>query len=228
MRAAIVVFPGSNCDRDALDACQRQAIQAKKVWHKDTALPDGTDLVVLPGGFSYGDYLRTGAIGAKSPIMREVIDFAKRGGYVLGICNGFQILAETGLLPGALTRNHRQKFICRNVALRVETTSPIFLRRYQAGEVITLPVAHADGRYMADEATLQQLEDEGRVAFRYMFKAGEEGDYQRDDDMNGSAHAIAGVLNVGKNVLGMMPHPERACDAVTGGIDGAPLFQAFA
>lgn len=225
MKAGIVVFPGSNCDRDALTACARLGVDATYVWHNDTALPAGMDLVILPGGFSYGDYLRCGAISAHSAIVREVKNFAERGGYVLGICNGFQVLTESGLLPGALTRNKAQRFICRDVPLRIETNAPLFLRDYAVGEVIHLPVAHAEGCYMADADTLNALEDNGQVALRY---ASDEGDTDAEHNLNGSLHNIAGVLSAKKNVLGLMPHPERACDPVTGGLDGARMLMAFA
>lgn len=225
MRAGVIVFPGSNCDRDAVTACAGVGMDVQALWHDDAALPHGLDLVIVPGGFSYGDYLRCGAIGAHSAIMREVKAFASRGGYVLGICNGFQILTEAGLLPGALMRNASQRFICRDVALRVETNTPIFLRGYAAGEVISLPVAHAEGCYMADDDTLKSLEDRGQIALRYCDASGQVG---AETNLNGSRHNIAGVLNAGKNVLGLMPHPERACDSVTGGTDGVRMLQAFA
>ena len=225
MKAGIVVFPGSNCDRDAQSACARLGVDAQFIWHGESQLPQGLDLVVLPGGFSYGVYLRCGAISAHSAIMGEVKAFAARGGYVLGICNGFQVLTESGLLPGALTRNKQQRFICREVPLKIETNSPIFLRDYAVGEVIHLPVAHAEGCYMADEDTLARLEDNGQIALRY---ANDEGEVDAATNLNGSLHNIAGVLNDRKNVLGLMPHPERACDPITGGLDGARMLMAFA
>lgn len=224
MRVCVVVFPGSNCDRDALSACKALGIDVHYAWHSDTSLPDRTDAVIVPGGFSYGDYLRCGAIGAHSNIMRAVKIFAHRGGYVLGICNGFQILTEAGLLPGALMRNNSQRFICRDVPLRVETNAPIFLRNYQQGELISLPVAHAEGCYIAEDDTLAALEDGGQVALRY---CDSEGNIGAETNLNGSRNNIAGVFNAQKNVLGLMPHPERACDEVTGGIDGARMLQAF-
>ena len=216
MTAAVIVFPGSNCDRDVAGALEAVTGAAPAmVWHRETELPAGTDLVVLPGGFSYGDYLRTGAIAARSPIMRAVADAAEQGRPVLGVCNGFQLLAEAGLLPGALVRNAGLAFVCRDVALRVEETASAFTRRYEPGETITVPVAHHDGNYVADADTLDRLEGEGRVAFRYAA------------DVNGSARGIAGVLNGRGNVLGMMPHPERRIEAAHGGTDGRRLFEGL-
>ena len=216
MKSAVIVFPGSNCDRDAARALERLSGKpTTMVWHKDTALPDGVDLVVLPGGFSYGDYLRSGAMAAKSPIMRAVTAHAERGGLVLGVCNGFQVLTEAGLLPGALMRNAGLNFVCRDVALDVATSQSIFTSRYQAGETVTMPVAHHDGNYNADPETLDRLEGEGRVAFRY---AG---------DVNGSARNIAGILNAAGNVLGMMPHPERMIEPAHGRTDGRRLFEGL-
>lgn len=215
MRAAVVTFPGSNCDRDLAVAMERVfGRPVLRLWHGDTELPD-LDLVGLPGGFTYGDYLRPGAIAARSPIVREIVRFARRGGHVLGICNGFQILTEAGLLPGALIRNRGLTFVCRPVRLRVATTDSAFTRNYGAGTEIVLPVAHHDGNYVADADTLARLEDEDRVAFRYV------------DNPNGSARDIAGILNEGRNVLGMMPHPERVCDPLLGGTDGVPLFRSL-
>jgi phosphoribosylformylglycinamidine synthase len=185
------------------------------VWHKETALPPGTDLVGVPGGFSYGDYLRSGAMAARSPIMRAVKEAAARGVSVLGICNGFQVLTEAGLLPGALMRNARLSFVCRNVPLRVENSQSLFTAQYEAGEAIVLPVAHHDGNYQADDSTLDRLEGEGRVAFRYL------------DDCNGSARDIAGILNDAGNVLGLMPHPERMVEPAHGGTDGRRLFEGL-
>lgn len=216
MQSAVIVFPGSNCDRDLKVAIEAVTGRAPAmVWHRDSALPDGTDLIAIPGGFSYGDYLRSGAMAARSPIMRAVIDSAGRGVPVLGICNGFQVLTEAGLLPGALMRNAGLHFVCRPVGLKVETSQSIFTSAYSAGEEITLPVAHHDGNFQADAATLDRLEGEGRVAFRY---AGE---------VNGSARSIAGILNDAGNVLGMMPHPERAIEAAHGRTDGRRLFEGL-
>ncbi len=216
MKSAVIVFPGSNCDRDiavALEAVTGRA--PAMVWHRDSALPDGTDFIALPGGFSYGDYLRSGAMAARSPIMRAVTDAANRGVPVIGICNGFQVLTEAGLLPGALMRNAGLAFICRPVALTVENSQSLFTAAYQAGETIHFPVAHHDGNYQADDATLDRLEGEGRVAFRYA------------KPVNGSARSIAGILNDAGNVLGLMPHPERAIEHAHGGTDGRRLFEGL-
>ncbi|SEO28974.1 phosphoribosylformylglycinamidine synthase subunit I [Salinihabitans flavidus] len=216
MRAAVIVFPGSNCDRDLKVAFERAGFSVDMVWHKDTSMPDGIDIVGVPGGFSFGDYLRCGAIAANSPICRAVIDHASRGGYVLGICNGFQVLTETGILPGALRRNAGLKYICRTVGLKVETADSAFTSGYQAGQEIMIPIAHHDGNYFADEGTLARLRDADRIAFSYL------------DNPNGSVADIAGVLSDNRRVLGMMPHPERAADAGHGGSDGAAMFRALA
>ncbi len=216
MKTAVIVFPGSNCDRDIAVALERVTGTAPAmVWHADTALPDGVGLVAVPGGFSYGDYLRAGAIAARSPIMRAVVEAAGKGLPVLGICNGFQVLTEAGLLPGALMRNAGLSFVCRDAALVVENADSAFTRLYREGETVTFPVAHHDGNYFADEATLDRLEGEGRVAFRYAAP------------VNGSARNIAGLLNDGGNVLGMMPHPERRVEAAHGGDDGRRLFEGL-
>lgn len=216
MKTAVIVFPGSNCDRDLAVAIEHVTGTAPQmVWHGDSELPDGLGLIAVPGGFSYGDYLRCGAIAARSPIVRAVVDAAGRGTPVLGICNGFQVLTETGLLPGALMRNKGLDFVCRDVDLTVESSQSIFTSGYRAGETISIPVAHHDGNYFADADTLDRLEGEGRVAFRY---AGE---------VNGSARQIAGVLNAGGNVLGMMPHPERRVETAHGGTDGRRLFEGL-
>lgn len=217
-RAAVITFPGSNCDRDMATALEAVSGQpALRVWHGDADLPSGLDLIALPGGFSYGDYLRSGAMAAMSPIMRAVIAAAERGVPVLGVCNGFQVLTEARLLPGALMRNAGQRFICRTVALKVENTASPFTHGYTAGETLRIPVAHHDGNYFADADTLDRLEGEGRVAFRYA------------ETVNGSARDIAGVLSENGRVLGMMPHPERAIEpaavAALGGSDGRPLFE---
>ena len=213
-RAAVVTFPGSNCDRDMAVALERvSGTPALRVWHGDAELPDRLDFIALPGGFSYGDYLRSGAMAAVSPIMRSVIAAAGRGVPVLGVCNGFQVLTEARLLPGALLRNAGQNFICKDVTLRVENSRSLFTAGYEAEQEITIPVAHHDGNYFADGATLDQLEGEGRVAFRYA------------SGCNGSQRDIAGVLNEAGNVLGMMPHPERAIDPAHGGTDGMRLFE---
>jgi phosphoribosylformylglycinamidine synthase len=215
MRAAVITFPGSNCDRDLAVAMERIFGQpVRRVWHQATELPP-LDLIGLPGGFSFGDYLRCGAISARSPVMREVARHAGRGGLVLGICNGFQILAEAGLLPGALIRNAGLAFVCRPAALRVEQGDSAFTRSYAPGQAISLPVAHQDGNYVTDPETLARLEGDGRIAFRYQ------------DNPNGSTADIAGVLNEGRNVLGLMPHPERAVDPLLGGTDGVALFRSL-
>jgi len=216
MKSAVIVFPGSNCDRDL--AVALELVTGRKpdmVWHRETALPDEIDFIGLPGGFSYGDYLRSGAMAARSPIMRAVKDAAERGVPVIGICNGFQVLTEAGLLPGALMRNAGLSFICRSVPLKVENSQSLFTASYDAGETIHFPVAHHDGNYQADEATLDRLEDEGRVAFRYL------------DEVNGSTRRIAGILNDSGNVLGLMPHPERVIEPAHGGTDGRRLFEGL-
>ena len=213
-RAAVITFPGSNCDRDMAVAIERASGSAPlRVWHADAELPERLDFIALPGGFSYGDYLRSGAMAANSPIMRGVKEQAERGVPVLGVCNGFQVLTEAGLLPGALMRNASQNFICRTVALTVENSQSLFTGGYDQGQTIRIPVAHHDGNYFADEDTLDRLEGEGRVAFRYV------------ENCNGSRRDIAGVLNGAGNVLGMMPHPERAVDTAHGGTDGLALFE---
>jgi phosphoribosylformylglycinamidine synthase subunit PurQ / glutaminase len=216
MKTAVIVFPGSNCDRDlAVALRQATGIAPTMVWHRETALPDGIDLIAVPGGFSYGDYLRSGAMAAQSPIMQAVKAAADRGTYVLGICNGFQILTETGLLPGALMRNAGIQFVCRDVALTVANSQSPFTSRYAADEDIVIPVAHHDGNYFADGVTLDRLEGDGRVAFRYT------------EAVNGSARNIAGILNESGNVLGMMPHPERMSEEAHGGLDGKRIFDAL-
>lgn len=214
-RAAVVTFPGSNCDRDMAVALEKVSGTAPlRVWHGDAELPERLDFIALPGGFSYGDYLRSGAMAARSPIMQAVVRAAGRGVPVLGVCNGFQILTESGLLPGALMRNAGQRFVCRMVPLKVETSQSLFTAGYEAEQIVHFPVAHHDGNYFADDETLDRLEDEGRVAFRYA------------EDVNGSQRAIAGVLNETGTVLGMMPHPERAIEPELGGSDGRALFES--
>lgn len=215
-RAAVVTFPGSNCDRDMAVALEQVSGTAPlRLWHGDAELPQGLDFIALPGGFSYGDYLRSGAMAANSPIMRCIIAAAERGVPVLGVCNGFQVLTESGLLPGALMRNASQNFICRTVSLRVENNQSLFTSAYDANEEIRIPVAHHDGNYFADDETLDRLEGEGRVAFRYL------------EPVNGSRRDIAGVLNAAGNVLGMMPHPERATEPILGSTDGLSLFTSM-
>ncbi|MEM1388088.1 MAG: phosphoribosylformylglycinamidine synthase subunit PurQ [Pseudomonadota bacterium] len=215
MKAAVIVYPGSNCDRDLAVALRQAGAEVCMVWHKDTALPDGTDIVGVPGGFSYGDYLRCGAIAARSPISGAIARHAAAGGYVLGICNGFQVLTETGLLPGALMRNAALKFICKPVALAVASTDSAFTSGYKDGAEITLPIAHHDGNYVIDTDGLSALLDEDRVAFTYC------------DNPNGSAADIAGILSPNRRVLGMMPHPERAIDPLHPSSDGATLFRVL-
>ena len=216
MRSAVVVFPGSNCDRDAARALARfTGKPAAMIWHKETALPDGTDVVILPGGFSYGDYLRSGAMAAKSPVVRAVIAHAERGGLVLGICNGFQVLTETRLLPGALARNAGLKFSCKEAPLAIVNGNTAFTRAYREARETEIPIAHGDGRYVADDDVLDRLENEGRVVFRYL------------DNPNGSARDIAGIMNERGNVMGMMPHPERASDPALGRTGGAAVFQSL-
>lgn len=215
MKSAVVVFPGSNCDRDVFTVMRDQGLNPVSVWHDDAELPEGLDLVVLPGGFSFGDYLRCGAMAARSPIMQSVKKFADKGGHVLGICNGFQILCETQLLPGTLMRNDHLKFNCRETILTVESNSSAFTSGYSKGQQINLPVAHAEGNYFADADTLKALNDNGQVALRYT------------DSINGAQENIAGITNKTGNVLGLMPHPERHADIALGGADGAVLFQSL-
>jgi len=216
MKSAVIVFPGSNCDRDIAVALEDVTDRKPAmVWHRDSELPERTDFIALPGGFSYGDYLRSGAMAARSPIMRSVTEAANRGVPVIGICNGFQVLTETGLLPGALMRNAGLSFVCRPVRLKVENSQSLFTSSYNSNEEIVIPVAHHDGNFQADEATLDRLEDEGRVAFRYL------------EEVNGSARHIAGILNDAGNVLGLMPHPERVVEKAHGGTDGRRLFEGI-
>jgi phosphoribosylformylglycinamidine synthase len=216
MRSAVLVFPGSNCDRDMVTALHDVTGEEPiRVWHRETELPERLDLIAIPGGFSYGDYLRSGAVAARSPVMRAVTDAAERGVAVLGVCNGFQILTEAGLLPGALMRNAGIRFVSRDAPLKVENSQSAFTARYEAGEQIVIPVAHHDGNYQADPDTLDRLEGDGRIAFRY------------SGVCNGSARDIAGILSAGGNVLGMMPHPERAIEHAHGGTDGRRLFEGL-
>jgi phosphoribosylformylglycinamidine synthase len=215
MKAAVLQFPGSNCDRDLAVALRAAGADVTIVWHKQDGLPAGTDLVAVPGGFSFGDYLRCGAIAARSPICRALVDHAGRGGYVLGVCNGFQVLTETGVLPGALMRNRHLKYICKPVDLTVKTTQSAFTGGYGQGDTITVPIAHHDGNYFAEDAVLEALRAEDRIAFTYR------------DNPNGSVADIAGILSDNRRVLGMMPHPERAADPALGGRDGAALFSGL-
>ncbi|HEX7821343.1 MAG TPA: phosphoribosylformylglycinamidine synthase subunit PurQ [Sphingobium sp.] len=216
MKSAVIVFPGSNCDRDLAVAFREiSGHEPAMVWHGDTVLPDNLDVIGVPGGFSYGDYLRSGAMAARSPIMRAVADAAARGVAVIGVCNGFQILTEAGLLPGALMRNAGINFVCRSVQLGVTNNQTLFTSAYDAGEAINIPVAHHDGNYQADVETLDRLEGEGRIALRYL------------EAVNGSARDIAGIVNETGNVIGMMPHPERAIDQRHGGTDGRRLFDSI-
>jgi phosphoribosylformylglycinamidine synthase I len=224
MDACVVVFPGSNCDRDvkvALEAVSGRPV--RMVWHADTSLPP-CDVIVLPGGFAYGDYLRCGAMAAHSPVMRDVVARAKQGTPVLGICNGFQVLTETGLLPGVLMRNASLKFVCRDVYLRVEQPDTLFTSHYGKGEIIRVPIAHGDGNYFADEGTLNELEAEGRVVFRYVDKAGHATEAANP---NGARRNIAGICDRSRRVLGMMPHPERLFEPMLGGSDGRKLFESL-
>jgi phosphoribosylformylglycinamidine synthase len=216
VKSAVIVFPGSNCDRDLAVALEQvSGAKPAMVWHRESELPGGLDLIAVPGGFSYGDYLRSGAMAARSPVMAAVREAAGRGVAVLGVCNGFQILTEAGLLPGALMRNAGLHFVCRDVPLKVENSQTAFTSRYESGEAVTIPVAHHDGNYQADRETLDRLEGEGRVAFRYA------------DEVNGSARSIAGIVNEAGNVLGMMPHPERMVEPAHGGMDGRRLFEGL-
>lgn len=216
MKAAVITFPGSNCDRDLAVAFAAAGADVTRVWHKETALPAGTDIVGIPGGFSFGDYLRCGAIAARSPIARAVAEHAGRGGYVLGVCNGFQVLTETGLLPGVLMRNAGLKFVCRTVTLRIETAASAYTGGWQKGDEIRIPIAHHDGNYTVTPEQLEELRGEDRIAFGYA------------ENPNGSTGDIAGVLSANRRVLGMMPHPERAVDPAQGSADGAVLFRALA
>ena len=215
MHAAVVVFPGSNCDRDLAVAFEAAGAKVSMVWHKDTKLPSDVDIVGIPGGFSFGDYLRCGAIAANSPICHEIKAHTDRGGYALGVCNGFQVLTETGILPGVLLRNAGLKYICKTVGLKVETTGNAFTETYTVDDVIDIPIAHHDGNYFADDETIVQLQGDDRVAFTYT------------NTPNGAKADIAGILSANKRVLGMMPHPERAADAGHGGTDGQALFRAL-
>lgn len=215
MKAAVITFPGSNCDRDLAVAFERAGARVARVWHKDAELPAGVDIVGIPGGFSFGDYLRCGAIAARSPVMRAVADFVHAGGHAIGICNGFQVLTETGLLPGVLMRNAGLRFVCKTVRLRVETDRSPFTNAWARGDIATIPIAHHDGNYTIDAEGLARLKDEDRIAFTYL------------ENPNGSTADIAGVLSENRRVLGMMPHPERAAEPAHGSTDGAALFRSL-
>ena len=224
MQAAVIVFPGSNCDRDAQVALtQSMGRPPQMIWHRETSLPK-LDLIFIPGGFAYGDYLRCGAMAAHSPVMREVVAAAKAGVAVLAVCNGFQVAVEAGLLPGALMRNANLKYVCKDVHLKVETSQTPFTARYEMGQVVRIPVGHGEGNYYADPATLDRLEGEGRVAFRY---AEPDGSITESANPNGSARNIAGIFNKERTVLGMMPHPERLADIALGGDDGRAMFTSL-
>ena len=224
MKFGIIVFPGSNCDHDAYHAAKHVFEQETRfIWHKDTSLGD-VDVVIVPGGFAYGDYLRAGAIARFSPIMHDVIRFAKGGGIVLGVCNGFQVLCESGLLPGALIRNESLRFISQDTHLRVENADTVFTRLAQPGQIIRIPAAHGAGNYVADEVTLDRLEDENRVVFRYCDASGQ---VTKESNPNGSERNIAGIINESGNVMGMMPHPERCVESVLGNVDGRLIFESI-
>ncbi len=224
MKAAVIVFPGSNCDRDAVTTLQKVGAKVSKIWHQESKIENDFDLIVVPGGFSYGDYLRSGAMAAISPVMQEVKRLSERGTKVLGICNGFQILTEAGLLDGVLMRNQKAKFICREVVLRVEENNSAFTSRYKKHQLIRVPIAHMDGNFFADNETLKKIEGNGNVAFRY---ADLNGNVTDEANPNGSALNIAGIFNDKRNVLGMMPHPERAADENTGSVDGLAMFESL-
>lgn len=224
MKTAVIVFPASNCDRDMIVALEKiTGVSPHIIWHQDEDIPK-VDLIALPGGFSFGDYLRCGAVAARSPVTNRIIEHADRGGNVIGICNGFQVLTETGLLPGVMMRNESLRFICKDVKLRVDNNDTPFTNAYTPGQVITIPVAHHDGNYFADDDTLKILEDEGRIAFRYVDNQGEA---TKSANPNGSRNNIAGITNKRKNILGMMPHPERLIEEAQGGTDGLGFFKSM-
>ena len=223
MKSSVIVFPGSNCDRDIAVALEKFQIKNQMVWHNETSLPK-SDLVVLPGGFSYGDYLRTGCIASKSKIINEVLNHAKNGGLVLGICNGFQILIETGLLPGALLRNKKLRFISKNIFLKVVNTDNNFCSNYKDKKIIKLPIAHNEGNYFASSEILKKLEDDNLISFKY---CDDKGNIDKNSNPNGSSNNIAGIFNFKKNVLGMMPHPERLIDPLLSGEDGSIMFESL-
>lgn len=224
MKSAVVTFPASNCDRDMYDALEKITGETPyKIWHQDAEIPD-VDLIALPGGFSFGDYLRCGAMAARSPAIKAIAEHADRGGYVIGICNGFQVLTEMGLLPGAMMRNASLKFVCKTVQLKVENSDSTFTNGYLAGQVIDIPVAHHDGNYFADDQTLARLEDNGQVAFRYVDQSGQA---TAKSNPNGSQNNIAGIVNERGNIIGMMPHPERLIEQAQGGTDGRGFFESI-
>jgi phosphoribosylformylglycinamidine synthase I len=223
MKASVIVFPGSNCDRDVQVALEKFQIDTTMVWHQEISLPK-SDLVVLPGGFSYGDYLRCGSMASKSKVMNEVIKYAKDGGYVLGICNGFQILTETGLLPGALLRNSKLKFICKNVFIKTTNNQIAFTKKIPENKILSIPIAHNEGNYFASKEEIQSLKEYNQIVFQY---CDEEGNISGESNPNGSFLNIAGISNQNKNVLGMMPHPERSIDQLLGGVDGQGIFQSL-
>ena len=223
MKSSVIIFPGSNCDRDMDVALKKFGFKNQMIWHNDTDIPK-SDLIVLPGGFSYGDYLRCGSIAAKSKIIKSVINFANSGGLVLGICNGFQILIETGLLPGVLLRNKKLRFISKNVSLKVTNTQNQFCKNYKDKSIIKLPIAHNEGNYFANNKVLKEIEDNNLVAFKY---CNEKGETSIESNPNGSSNNIAGILNLKKNILGMMPHPERLIDPILSGEDGSLLFESL-
>ena len=223
MKSSVIVFPGSNCDRDIAVALEKFQIKNQMVWHEETKLPK-SDLVVLPGGFSYGDYLRTGCIASKSKIINEIINYAKKGGLLLGICNGFQILIETGLLPGVLLRNKKLRFLSKNVSLKVLNFDNQFCADYKKKEIISLPIAHNEGNYFGNNELLNELEDKNLIAFKY---CDEKGNINNDNNPNGSSNNIAGIFNIEKNILGMMPHPERLIDPLLSGEDGSIMFESI-
>ncbi|MBM3590308.1 MAG: phosphoribosylformylglycinamidine synthase subunit PurQ [Alphaproteobacteria bacterium] len=224
MKSAVITFPGSNCDRDALDALNKVSNKVQKIWHTETNLDNDLDLIIIPGGFSFGDYLRSGAMASISPVMNEVKRLSQKGVRILGICNGFQILTECNLLPGVLLRNEKIKFICRQLYLRVENTNTDFTNKYKNRQIIKIPIAHMDGNYFAPNDVIKMIEDSNMVAFRYV---DESGNVANESNPNGSILNIAGVYNKNKNVLGMMPHPERAIDINTGSNDGSLLFESL-
>jgi len=224
MKAAVITFPGSNCDRDAVVALQKIGAKVSRIWHQESEIEDNLDLIIVPGGFSYGDYLRSGAMASISPVMNEVRRLSQKGVKILGICNGFQILTESGLLPGVLLRNKKMKFICKTVNLRVENSDSAFTKKYKKQQNIRVPIAHMDGNYYTDSETIKKLEGQGNIAFRYV---DEEGNLTDEANPNGSMFNIAGIFNEQKNVLGMMPHPERAIEADCGSEDGFLMFQSL-